>query len=64
MAEHGLGKEHLNECAHGGCKCLIEPSKHFCSEYCARASEANISGTLPGEGRQGGNCECGHPECG
>jgi len=63
MAQHGLGKEHLIKCGHGGCNCMIEPSQHFCSDYCAKASKANISGTLPGERHHGDQCECGHPDC-
>jgi hypothetical protein len=62
MAQQGLEREHRNKCGHTGCSCLIAPSDHFCSDYCAGASKADISGTLPGE-RQTGPCRCGHTEC-
>jgi hypothetical protein len=64
MAESGLDEKHLNKCGHEGCQCMVEPSQHFCSEYCAKASAAPISGTLPGEREaQSNGCRCGHPGC-
>jgi hypothetical protein len=63
MSEPGLDDQHLNKCAHAGCHCMVQPSSHFCSDYCAQSSSANISGTLPGERREHGACRCGHPEC-
>jgi hypothetical protein len=63
MSEPGLDEKHLNKCGHFACKCMVQPSSHFCSEYCARASTAQISGTLPGERSEQGRCDCGHPEC-
>ncbi|MET0500295.1 MAG: metallothionein [Candidatus Binatia bacterium] len=48
-------------CAHSGCNCKVQEGKgilqegqFFCSEHCATARPAG----------QGGNCGCGHPECG
>jgi hypothetical protein len=64
MAESGLDDKHLNKCAHAGCQCMVEPSQHFCSEHCAKASGASISGTLPGDRQApGGGCHCGHSAC-
>ncbi|HWI14128.1 MAG TPA: hypothetical protein VNT02_07720 [Burkholderiales bacterium] len=63
MAQQGLGNQHRNKCGHEGCACLIAPSDHFCSDYCAGASKAAISGTMPGQRQQGGPCKCGHSEC-
>lgn len=54
---------HLNKCGHAGCACEVQPGDHFCSEYCAKASPAQISGTLPGERHTGEKCRCGHPAC-
>jgi hypothetical protein len=62
MAQQGLPREHLNKCGHGPCRCMIPPAQHFCSDACAQASGAKISGTLPGE-RHAGSCACGHSEC-
>ena len=63
MAESDLDPKHLNKCAHGPCNCTVAPSSHFCSDHCARASSAQVSGTLPGERSEQGPCECGHPDC-
>ena len=64
MAQHTLDENrHLNKCGHAGCECLIQPGEHFCSEYCAKASPAAISGTLPGGERTHSKCECGHAAC-
>ncbi len=63
MAQAGLGSEHRNKCGHAGCDCVVGPGDHFCSTYCATASEAQVSGTLPGQRQQGGACQCGHPDC-
>ncbi len=63
MAEQGLGNEHRNKCGHDGCMCLVAPSDHFCSDYCATASKDAISGTLPGKRQDSGPCGCGHPAC-
>ena len=63
MAESGLDEKHLNKCGHASCNCTVPPSSHYCSEYCARASAAQISGTLPGQRSEHGKCECGHPDC-
>jgi hypothetical protein len=63
MATEGLGPEHRNKCGHEGCECLIGPMDHFCSEYCAKSSSADISGTLPGGKPHSGACKCGHAEC-
>jgi hypothetical protein len=60
----GLDPKHLNKCAHQGCNCTVAPSSHFCSDYCAQASQAATSGTLPGEQPQDAKCQCGHPDCG
>lgn len=63
MAEPAPGESHLNKCGHAGCKCLIRPGEHFCSEYCAKASPEAISGTLPGERNPHSRCACGHAAC-
>ncbi len=63
MGESGLDEKHLNKCGHSSCKCTVPPSSHFCSEYCARTSSADIVGTLPGQHSQEGECRCGHPDC-
>lgn len=62
MAQTGTD-EHLTKCGHVDCRCMIKPSQHFCSDYCARSSPASISGTLPGERHAGDKCRCGHPGC-
>ncbi|HKU69381.1 MAG TPA: hypothetical protein VJQ51_00955 [Burkholderiales bacterium] len=54
---------HENKCGHAACRCTVKPGEHFCSEYCAKASPAQISGTLPGERHSGDKCGCGHPAC-
>ena len=48
-------------CAHSGCDCKVQEGKAitrgeqiYCSNHCADAK------TSPG----GGNCGCGHPDCG
>jgi len=46
MAESGLDERHLNKCGHSYCKCTVPPSSHFCSEYCARTSSADIRGAI------------------
>jgi hypothetical protein len=63
MAQKGLDESHLNKCRHGKCDCLVQPGEHFCSEHCAKASPAAISGTLPGERDPQSQCECGHAAC-
>jgi hypothetical protein len=62
MAQANNSNEHQSKCAHEGCNCMIAPSQHFCSDYCAKSSDAAISGTLPGP-RTKGPCKCGHPDC-
>ena len=65
MGERTLDERHLNKCGHAGCQCLVRPSEHFCSEYCAKTSPEAISGTLPGRtGEFHSKCECGHAACG
>lgn len=64
MEQPGLGKEHLNKCAHAACACTVEPSQTYCSEECAKASAANTSAELPGrKDAHGGACGCGHDAC-
>lgn len=63
MAQTRHGDQHLTECGHVDCHCMIDPSQHFCSDYCAKSSPAAISGTLPGERHTGEKCRCGHPDC-
>ena len=63
MAQQGLSDAHRNKCGHEGCACLVAPSEHYCSEHCATASKANVSGTLPGQAATGGACRCGHDAC-
>jgi hypothetical protein len=56
--------EHENKCGHATCKCTVKPGDHFCSDYCAKASSAQISGTLPAaERKEHEKCRCGHPAC-
>ena len=58
-----MDEQHLSKCGHAACDCLIKPGDHFCSDYCATSSPAEISGTLPGKRDTQGKCKCGHPDC-
>ena len=44
------------KCLHHECSCTVTSGEQYCSDYCARASEAEHS-------KDEHECSCGHLEC-
>ncbi|HUF79897.1 MAG TPA: hypothetical protein VMN03_02085 [Burkholderiales bacterium] len=53
---------HLNNCAHPGCLCQVNPGERYCGDYCRDAAEQRKPSDPPMR-TQPARCGCGHAAC-
>jgi hypothetical protein len=62
MATPHVDSKHMIKCGHSACSCMVEPSQSYCSDWCAKHSDADGSNEMPGKPVPD-KCKCGHPDC-
>jgi len=52
--EYIIDPESMHKCGHEQCKCQIQSSQDYCSDYCSEAHDLKEVEL---------QCTCGHPAC-